>query len=451
MELVMYFQKMSTSFLSFLFSIFDAISGFDFFLFVFAILFLVLDKQFGYKYFLSLCIAFFTGTVVLKNIIKRLRPYELNSEIITERNCYGYSLPSNSCALASSSVFALCSVCRLEKHKNNFNKFWFGVVVFFLAVYCIMVGLAKIYFADNFLLDVILGLCLGLIVSYFVFRFVRVNLNLKKYCSIILGISCIILFCFYAKDLYTNSFDNSLIFEFCGLCLSILIGTLIEEKFIKYEIKNNLILVLLKVFILILFFLGFHFLTYIIPGLLIFSFLKTFLIGLFVTIIFPLLFSWLQNNCYVFSSKVDEKRIVKSAIVLNEKGTIKFCKQITKYINSGDCILFDGEMGAGKSFVVRAVLNSFGVGGRVTSPTFTLFNDYKVGNKHFYHFDLYRLDDEDEVTNFGFEEIVDDKSSIKFIEWPEKALKFMPNKYKKITIVKLGKKMRNIIFEDYSY
>ena len=67
---------------------------------------------------------------------------------------------------------------------------------------------------------------------------------------------------------------------------------------------------------------------------------------------------------------------------------------------------------------------------------------------HFYHFDMYRVENEFEAENIGLSEIIDDKNSIKFIEWAENVPRYLPPHYKKITIAKLGKKSRNIILEE---
>ena len=451
MNLILFFQGIANSFLSFLFSIFDVFSNIDFFVFIFAILFLLVDKEIGFKYFLSTCFGFIFGSLFLKNTVKRLRPYEVNQEIIADRSCYSFSFPSNSAVFAGTNAFYTVNQTRVDLKRGNIKKLEFSFFVFIAIVYCIMVAIAKIYFADNYLLDVICGLLLGVFISLIIFKFIKINSKTITIFSIILGVFCLSVVIFFASDLFLNKFDNSLVFEFCGFCLSILIGFLIEKKYINYKIKNNLILVLLKLLIILILFLANYFLSLILPGLLIIVFLKNVVFGLIVTILLPLIFKVFQKYCYVFSSKVNENRILKSFIVLSEKDTVNVCKQISRFVEHGDCFLLEGELGAGKSFVVRSLLKQFGVTKRITSPTFTLFNDYQAGNSHFYHFDMYRVEDENEVTNIGFEEIIEEKSSIKFIEWPEKVSKYMPKKYKKITIVKLGKKTRNIILEDYSY
>jgi len=94
-------------------------------------------------------------------------------------------------------------------------------------------------------------------------------------------------------------------------------------------------------------------------------------------------------------------------------------------------------------------LKNYGVKNKITSPTFTLVNEYFADKKHFYHFDMYRMEDEEEAENIGFDEIIAQKDAIKFIEWADKVEKRLPEHYKKITIAKLGKNSRNIILEAY--
>ena len=76
--------------------------------------------------------------------------------------------------------------------------------------------------------------------------------------------------------------------------------------------------------------------------------------------------------------------------------------------------------------MVRAVLNALGYSGRVKSPTYTLVEPYHVAGLDLRHFDLYRLHDEEEWESAGFRDEFNG-SNVFFIEWPEKALGFLPN------------------------
>lgn len=83
-------------------------------------------------------------------------------------------------------------------------------------------------------------------------------------------------------------------------------------------------------------------------------------------------------------------------------------------------IYLNGDLGAGKTCLVRGVLNALGYTGRVKSPTYTLLEPYHIAGLDLRHFDLYRLEDENEWEQAGFRDEFDG-SHILFIEWPEKA------------------------------
>lgn len=97
-------------------------------------------------------------------------------------------------------------------------------------------------------------------------------------------------------------------------------------------------------------------------------------------------------------------------------------------------ILFNAEMGAGKTTLIKAILKNLGVQDSTSSPTFSLVNEYKIkDNQLVYHFDLYRLNDEEEAYDFGIEEYLYSDNWC-FIEWPEKAPNLMPQNHSVVTI-----------------
>jgi tRNA threonylcarbamoyladenosine biosynthesis protein TsaE len=83
-------------------------------------------------------------------------------------------------------------------------------------------------------------------------------------------------------------------------------------------------------------------------------------------------------------------------------------------------IHLSGELGSGKTTVVRGLLRALGYPGRVKSPTYTLVEPYSVSRLHFYHFDFYRFKDRTEWLSSGFREYFNSES-VCAVEWPERA------------------------------
>ncbi len=80
-------------------------------------------------------------------------------------------------------------------------------------------------------------------------------------------------------------------------------------------------------------------------------------------------------------------------------------------------VLLQGDLGAGKSSLVRAVLRGYGVEGPIPSPTYTLVEPYQIGDQPIQHLDLYRLAAPDEIEALGGRELFD---ALAFVEWPER-------------------------------
>ncbi|MEO6904444.1 MAG: tRNA (adenosine(37)-N6)-threonylcarbamoyltransferase complex ATPase subunit type 1 TsaE [Bacteroidia bacterium] len=98
-------------------------------------------------------------------------------------------------------------------------------------------------------------------------------------------------------------------------------------------------------------------------------------------------------------------------------------------------IAFYGEMGVGKTTLIKAICKELGVKDTVTSPTYSIVNEYKsLKGEKIYHFDFYRINSTDEAYDLGYEEYFYSKCFC-FIEWPEKIAELLPLVYEKITIV----------------
>jgi len=94
---------------------------------------------------------------------------------------------------------------------------------------------------------------------------------------------------------------------------------------------------------------------------------------------------------------------------------------------------FFGEMGAGKTTLIKDFCKILGVKGNTSSPTFALVNEYKTeSGKSIYHFDMYRIEDPSEAIRIGFEEYLE-SGNYCFIEWPEKIHNLLPPSFVQIS------------------
>lgn len=105
-------------------------------------------------------------------------------------------------------------------------------------------------------------------------------------------------------------------------------------------------------------------------------------------------------------------------ILKTEQDSVKFALDLAKTIKAGDILLFNGNLGSGKTFICREIIKYFcGADTNVTSPTFNLLQTYEAPNFGIYHYDLYRLKYPSEIYELGIEEAWD--NNLCLIEWPE--------------------------------
>ena len=118
----------------------------------------------------------------------------------------------------------------------------------------------------------------------------------------------------------------------------------------------------------------------------------------------------------------------------NEINKKNFAKKLASKLQIGDIIVLSGELGSGKTKFTEGILEYFNLQDEISSPTFTIVNEYHSNNLPIYHFDVYRLEDENEFIEIGGEEYFD--KGICIIEWGEMIENLLPNEYIKISFCK---------------
>ena len=117
----------------------------------------------------------------------------------------------------------------------------------------------------------------------------------------------------------------------------------------------------------------------------------------------------------------------------DEVATVAFAARLAPGIKPGMVIYLRGNLGAGKTTLVRALLHAMGYIGWVKSPTYTLLELYQAGGLHLRHFDLYRFHNADEWDAAGFRDEFDGWN-VCLVEWPEKAQGLVPQADVEITL-----------------
>jgi len=107
--------------------------------------------------------------------------------------------------------------------------------------------------------------------------------------------------------------------------------------------------------------------------------------------------------------------------------------KVVESYKTGGLIFLQGELGAGKTTLVRGALQSLGITKPVKSPTYTIVETYNIANLTIQHFDLYRISNMEELELIGFRDYLTGYSLI-FIEWPEIVQNFLPKANCKIKI-----------------
>ena len=137
-----------------------------------------------------------------------------------------------------------------------------------------------------------------------------------------------------------------------------------------------------------------------------------------------------------------EKKITFKSVSVGE--TITFGERLGRLLAPGDVIALVGELGAGKTTMVKGIVQGLGVTDRraVKSPTFALVHRYE-GRIPVYHFDAYRLENAQEMLDIGSDEMIYGKG-VSIIEWADRVLGCLPEEYLMITLTSISKNERCI-------
>ena len=132
---------------------------------------------------------------------------------------------------------------------------------------------------------------------------------------------------------------------------------------------------------------------------------------------------------------------MKEYISNSVEETFEVAKKIASSLSAPTIILLEGDLGAGKTHFVKGFVKALGNNDLVTSPTFTIMNEYDCNGKSVYHFDMYRLASAEDAINLGFEEFFDLKTlnGFSLVEWAQNVEGIFPKEVLKVEILKTEK------------
>ena len=123
--------------------------------------------------------------------------------------------------------------------------------------------------------------------------------------------------------------------------------------------------------------------------------------------------------------------------------TIAFGRELGELVMPGDVVELTGELGAGKTHLTKGVAEALGVFAPITSPTFNIIYEYHEGRMPLFHFDLYRLESDDELDDIAYWELLED-GGVCLVEWGDKFPESMPDDYLQIDLSSSSEGTRRI-------
>ena len=143
-----------------------------------------------------------------------------------------------------------------------------------------------------------------------------------------------------------------------------------------------------------------------------------------------------------------KNKLTLSSLEDTKKLGQELAKEILKRKGEAAFIVFlDGDLGTGKTTLVKEIIFALGVKEKVKSPTFTIIEPYELNNENIYHVDLYRIIDPTELEIIGLREYLNESKAIIFIEWPEKSYGYLKKFDLKISLKHLSKNERKCRIE----
>ena len=124
---------------------------------------------------------------------------------------------------------------------------------------------------------------------------------------------------------------------------------------------------------------------------------------------------------------------MRNVIIRDETETKKFATDVAQTLKKGDVIALVGDLGTGKTTLSKYIAEALGITGTITSPTFTIVQEYHSGRLPLYHFDVYRVDDIEEMYRIGYEEYFYGEG-VCIVEWADIVEEIIPEDAKVIFI-----------------
>ena len=136
----------------------------------------------------------------------------------------------------------------------------------------------------------------------------------------------------------------------------------------------------------------------------------------------------------------------------SEEETLALGQRLATLLQDGTVLALEGDLGCGKTVLSRGIARGLGITEAVTSPTFTVAQEYpRPGGRFLYHLDMYRISDEDSALAFGIDEFLFQKNALTLVEWPERIAGLLQgNSHLRIIHFRhLAEQQRELLLEDW--